>query len=103
MTTREAEASTTSGSATVFSTRAHTRRALVCLLTVAASLAAVSPSRGQPAAGADRTEGLKVFLDCPAKCDEDFLRTEITVISYVRDRQDADVHILVTSQPTGGG
>jgi hypothetical protein len=25
------------------------------------------------------------------------------VVSFVRDRQDADVHVLVTSQPTGGG
>ena len=57
----------------------------------------------QPVEPATTAEPLKVFLDCTAKCDEDFLRTEIRVISYVRDRQDADVHILVTSQPTGSG
>ncbi len=45
---------------------------------------------------------LRVFLDCNV-CDFDFMRTEITFVDYVRDRQDAQVHILVTSQQTGGG
>ena len=31
------------------------------------------------------------------------MRTEIGFIDYVRDRQDAQVHILVTNQSTGGG
>ena len=31
------------------------------------------------------------------------MRTEIGFIDYVRDRQDAQVHILVTDQSTGGG
>ena len=50
-----------------------------------------------------RTDTLNVFLDCVARCDEDYLRRHITVINYVRDREDADVHVLITSQPTGGG
>jgi len=45
---------------------------------------------------------LRVFLDCNA-CDFDFMRTEINFVDYVRDRQDAQVHILVTDQATGGG
>ena len=45
---------------------------------------------------------LRVFLDCN-DCDFDFMRTEINFVDYVRDRQDAQVHILVTAQPTGGG
>jgi hypothetical protein len=45
---------------------------------------------------------LRVFLDCNF-CDFDFMRTEINFVDYVRDRQDAQVHILVTNQPTGGG
>jgi len=43
-----------------------------------------------------------VFLDCNF-CDFDFMRTEIDFVDYVRDRQDAQVHILVTTQATGGG
>jgi hypothetical protein len=50
------------------------------------------------------TEILRVFLDCPdGDCDYDFLRQEITFVNIVRDRKDADVHVLVTSQLTGGG
>lgn len=45
---------------------------------------------------------VRVFLDCNS-CDETFLRTEITFIDYVRDRTDADLHVLVTTQDTGGG
>jgi hypothetical protein len=51
---------------------------------------------------ADRTGALRVFLDCRS-CDENYLRTEITFINYVRDRTDADLHVLVTTQGTGGG
>src|SRR5919197_4192407 len=47
-------------------------------------------------------EALRVFLDC-ATCDFDYLRTEMTYVNYVRDRKDAEVHVLVTTQPTGGG
>lgn len=43
---------------------------------------------------------LKVFLDCGDQCDFDFLRREISYIDYVRDRKDADVHVLVTTQNT---
>ncbi|MDQ3388527.1 MAG: hypothetical protein M3483_03395, partial [Gemmatimonadota bacterium] len=47
---------------------------------------------------------LRVFLDCSTfTCDFDYLRTEIQFIDYVRDRQDADVQVLVTTQGTGGG
>jgi hypothetical protein len=58
-----------------------------------------------------------VFLDCaprdpaqePAtpddvdRCDFDYLRTEITYIDYVRDRKQAEVHVLVTTQETASG
>jgi hypothetical protein len=50
---------------------------------------------------------LRVFFDCPGfapdACDFDFLRTEITWVNWVRDREAADVHALVSTQPTGGG
>jgi hypothetical protein len=41
-----------------------------------------------------------VFLDC-WRCDIDYIRTEITYVNYVRQPQDADIHILVTEQRTG--
>ena len=45
---------------------------------------------------------LRVFLDCN-RCDFDFLRREITFVNYVRDRYDAQVHVLVTTENSGGG
>ncbi len=44
----------------------------------------------------------KVFIDCQS-CDEDFIRTEIGFVNYVRDPNEADVHVLLTSQSTGSG
>jgi len=45
---------------------------------------------------------VKVFLDCDS-CDLDFIKTEITFVNYVRDRLEAQVHILITTQTTGSG
>src|SRR5258708_31307705 len=45
---------------------------------------------------------VRVFLDCDF-CDESYLKKEVTFIDYVRNREDADVHLLVTIQETGGG
>ncbi len=47
--------------------------------------------------------GLRVFLDCNRACDRDYLRREITFVNYVRDRRDAQVHVLVTNERSGGG
>jgi hypothetical protein len=55
----------------------------------------------QPPA-ATRPSQLKVFLDCQG-CFADFLRAEVTFVDYVRDRVEADVHVLITSVETGGG
>jgi hypothetical protein len=45
---------------------------------------------------------LRVFLDCE-HCDFDYLREEVPVVDYVRDRMDADLHVLVTQMRTGAG
>jgi len=47
-------------------------------------------------------QALNVFLDF-RRGDQNFIRTEITYINYVRDRTQADVHILVTTRRTGAG
>lgn len=47
---------------------------------------------------------MRVFVDCvDVFCDFDYLRTEIPYVHYVRSREDAQVHVLVTTQPTGSG
>ena len=47
-------------------------------------------------------EAARVFLDCEL-CDDDFVRREVTFVDWVRDRADADVHVLVTVQRTASG
>ncbi|MFC1548222.1 hypothetical protein ACFL5M_06815, partial [Candidatus Neomarinimicrobiota bacterium] len=42
---------------------------------------------------------INVYFDC-SRCDIDYIRTEITFVNYVRDRKDAHVHILITTQRT---
>ncbi|MDQ3069788.1 MAG: hypothetical protein M3R55_08680 [Acidobacteriota bacterium] len=49
------------------------------------------------------TGPLKVFLDCQHECDFDFLRTNVAFVDWVRDRASSDIHVLVTTQTTGGG
>ena len=44
-----------------------------------------------------------MFLDCQANCDEEFFRTEITYVNWVRDRAVADIHLLVTALSTASG
>jgi len=71
------------------------------ILFLSAPLAATGQTPGgRPPPG--QSGALRVFLDCQ-RCDFDFLRQEITFINYVRDRKDADVHVLVTTQATGAG
>lgn len=58
-----------------------------------------------PAARAQTASGpVRLFLDCQdTDCDDDFLRTEVKFVDYVRDRADADVHVIVTTQRNGSG
>jgi hypothetical protein len=47
---------------------------------------------------------LRVFLDCSStSCHEEYLREEVKLGDYVRDRADADVHVLVTQADTAAG
>jgi hypothetical protein len=62
---------------------------------VPSASAQVPPEPGQLSA-------IKVFLD-GRNLQWDYIRSEIPYLNYVRDRRDADVHILITTQPTGSG
>jgi len=44
----------------------------------------------------------KVFVD-GYRLDMNYIRTEIPFVNYVRDRKEADVHVLITQQGTGSG
>jgi hypothetical protein len=61
---------------------------------------------GQEEADTTKTNGeaLHVFMDCRSRyCDFDHFRREISFVNYVRDRRDAQVHVLVTTRRTGSG
>lgn len=60
-----------------------------------------APSAAQGAAQAGPPP-LRIFLDC-YECDTEYLRRAVTFVDYVRDRGVADLHVLVTTQSTGGG
>ncbi|MBM3297812.1 MAG: hypothetical protein FJY83_09480 [Candidatus Aminicenantes bacterium] len=52
----------------------------------------------------------RVFVDCSLSgrgawraCDIDYIRTEVRFMNFVRDRKDADIHLLITSQDSAGG
>jgi hypothetical protein len=55
-----------------------------------------------PQATAQPPSQLRVFLDCQ-DCFSDYLRSEVTFVDYVRDRAEADVHVLLTDTSTGSG
>ena len=83
--------------ASVFNLLLRSLRAQRLVVSATSLLLSALPAAGQPP-GAP----LRVFLDCD-RCDFDYLRTEITFIDYVRDRKQAEVHVLVTTQATGSG
>jgi hypothetical protein len=70
--------------------------AFTLLLVAADARAHQTASTGSPA--------VRAFIDCiETMCDQEFFRTEIAFVDHVHERQDADVHILITSQATGAG
>ena len=64
----------------------------------------VAPSRAgaQDPGTATPRQQLKVFLDCE-DCYADFLRTEVAFVDYVRDRNEADLHVLISEARTASG
>ncbi|MGH7443874.1 MAG: hypothetical protein ACREKM_03315 [Longimicrobiales bacterium] len=74
-------------------------RSIVVVAALACAARAASAQEvSQPPADAPR-----VFLDCSYFCDDNFVRTELNWVNWVRDRADAQVHLLITRQQTGGG
>ncbi|HEY7475239.1 MAG TPA: hypothetical protein VH679_09540 [Vicinamibacterales bacterium] len=76
------------------------------LLVAGVCFASPAPSEAQTATGQSTTSPragkLRVFLDCDS-CFADYLREEISWVDFVRQREDADVHVLSSTQDTGGG
>jgi hypothetical protein len=51
------------------------------------------------------SDKLKIFLDCTRSwlCDYDYVRTEMPMVEFVRDRFQSDVHVLVNIQSSSTG
>jgi hypothetical protein len=72
--------------------------ALACLF----SACIANPLRAQTPAA--QPGAVRMFLDCSSfTCESAFYQTEVAFVTHVRDRSDADVHVLVTPQQTGAG
>ncbi len=79
-------------------------RFLAALILASAASTAVPLQAQEPVSDAQGGGMLRVFLDCvDSFCDMDYMRTELNFVDHVRDRQDADVHLLITTQRTGAG
>lgn len=73
-----------------------------CLIGVFLAASPLAGQQGFQPFDRVKEEAPKVFIDCH-QCDMDFIRREITFVNFIRERQAADVHILITIQGTGGG
>ena len=59
---------------------------------------------GLAASAAAQNGRPNVFFDCSGgRCDSRYYRTEITWVNWVNDKEDANVHLIMTSQTTGAG
>jgi hypothetical protein len=81
------------------------RQATCGALALLAAVASAQNSAGRPNLKAATPPTLRVFLDCSASvvCDSAYVRTAVSYVSYVRDPSVADVHVLLTAEPTGSG
>jgi hypothetical protein len=75
---------------------------ILVVLALAVSSLASTTSQDQSAIDELKKTAVKVYLDCGG-CDVEYIKTEITFVNYVRDRLEAQVHILITTQTTGSG
>ena len=84
-----------------------TCRRVVGWWSVAVALVFVAPTSFPPGISAQEVAGsetITVFQDCQTfGCDSELFREEVNFVNWVRDREVADVHVLVTAQGTGGG
>ncbi len=48
------------------------------------------------------SQTLNLFIDCQF-CDQDYFKEKLPYVNHVRNREDADIHMLLTTQTTGSG
>ncbi len=50
----------------------------------------------------ENDQTVDVFIDC-RRCSEMYIRSELSYVNYVRNKEDAELHVLITRQFTGSG
>lgn len=73
--------------------------ALACLLLLPAGL--LYAQQEQP--GLPEEQVPNIYLDCSGYCFQNYIRTNITFVNFVRDQADAGIHLLITEARTGSG
>lgn len=71
-------------------------RSILAAISILSAAATASPQALPNASNAPT----RVLLQCTTTCDEDYFRTELTFVDLVRNRQDADVHVLLAADAT---
>lgn len=57
---------------------------------------------GQEDGQATQDGKVRVFLDCD-RCNDSYIRDEVQFVNFVRDKEDSQVHLLITRAGTGAG
>ena len=73
-------------------------------LCLAFSASCTSLEAQQPATSAPRTGRPDVFWDCQGRnCNDQYYRTEIDWVNWIRVPEGSEIHVIMTSQGTGAG
>ena len=76
---------------------------LLLIIGVVSARAQIVPGVSAPQTSQEQAARLlRIFLDCD-QCDIEYLKQNVAFVDYVRDRTVSDLHVLVTTQGTGGG
>jgi hypothetical protein len=79
-------------------------QATAALMLFVTSASALRAQGASPAPDTTQNSALRAYLDCQEMgCDRDFLVTEMKWVNWMRERLDAEIHVLVTSAATGSG
>ncbi len=76
------------------------RGVFVAIVIIALSIAAVDVVNATNRSNNNNAR-ISVFLDGPWWLDQDFIRQEIPIVNYVRDKEAADVHIMMSRHGAG--
>jgi len=77
-------------------------RIRIILFLLFVSLLAISQESINDTTTISRENALNIYIDCNG-CDQIYFKEHFTIVNYVRDRKESDVHILITEMRTGSG